>query len=569
MDGLMELEKAGPSVNFIPCLTWVRRGVAKPNPERVKLTSEELGLVIKQTQRSLKELEEGEEEEKENVDTANIKTGEDEKEVKQEGAAVKQEGEVVKKEHVKVKQEEKTEENIAKEYGLEDYDEEEEGGEAQLLGLGDLTEYADPKDDPYLSAMDRELGEEDAEDQEDFMIRGTDNLIVAGHVEGDSSTLEVYVYNDVEDALYIHHDILLPSFPLALEWLAFDPESDTRGSLVAVGAMDPIIQVWDLDLVDSLEPAFSLGRKPRKKKGIARVGHKDAVLALSWNREVEHVLASGGVDQAVLLWDLNTQEVAASLAGHKEKVQTLAFHPMEAHSLVTGCCDAKVRLYDCRSPEKPLVWRVGGEVERVVWDHFNPHHLLASTEGGTVHYIDARKPSTPLWTLSAHTSAVTGLSLSTQCPGAVTTVAQDNIMKVWDISGPEPAFVCEKDLKLGALHAAHGCPDAPFVVCVGGDRRDDNFKVLDIREHAAVRQVFGSRRLVNPLRTAEFGHSTLAEAEPREDMETDTMQATLSSMSLAATTAPATAPAAPATSSATGGAAGKFKKKEKKKKKKF
>ena len=31
--------------------------------------------------------------------------------------------------------------------------------------------------------------------------------------------------------------------PQALEWLAFDPESDTRGSLVAVGAMDPLIQV--------------------------------------------------------------------------------------------------------------------------------------------------------------------------------------------------------------------------------------------------------------------------------------------------------------------------------------
>ena len=46
--------------------------------------------------------------------------------------------------------------------------------------------------------------------------RGTDNLILAGHVEGDSATLEVYVYNDVEDALYVHHDLLLPSLPLAL-----------------------------------------------------------------------------------------------------------------------------------------------------------------------------------------------------------------------------------------------------------------------------------------------------------------------------------------------------------------
>ena len=39
----------------------------------------------------------------------------------------------------------KTEEDIMKEYGLEDYDQEEEGGEANLLGLGDLTTFADPK----------------------------------------------------------------------------------------------------------------------------------------------------------------------------------------------------------------------------------------------------------------------------------------------------------------------------------------------------------------------------------------------------------------------------------------
>jgi hypothetical protein len=30
-------------------VTWVRRGVAKPEPERVKLTQEELAAVISQT----------------------------------------------------------------------------------------------------------------------------------------------------------------------------------------------------------------------------------------------------------------------------------------------------------------------------------------------------------------------------------------------------------------------------------------------------------------------------------------------------------------------------------------
>jgi len=553
----MELEKTGSNINFIPCLTWVRRGVAKPNPERVKLTTEELTAVIQETKNNLKDVKEeedssgeGEEDEdgegKENICTDNIT-------VKEE--PVKDE-KVEKEEEMK----EKTEEDITAEYGLEDYDEEEEGGEAPLLGLGDLTTFANPKDDPYLSTMDRELGEEDEEDREDFQIRGTDNLIVAGHVEGDSSTLEVWVYNDVEDALYIHHDILLSAFPLAVEWLAFDPESDTRGSLVAVGSMEPVIEVWDLDLVDSLEPAFKLGRKAKKKKKIPGVGHKDAVLSLSWNTNCEHVLASGSVDTTVLLWDLNTQGVAGSLPGHQEKVQSLHFHHTEAHHLLTGDCHNMVRLYDCRAPENHTSWKVAGEVERVLWDHFNPNHCLASTEAGTVHYIDIRKPS-PLWTLSAHSEAVTGISLSSQCPGTLTTVSQDKAMKVWDISGPQPTFVSEREVKLGALHTVQACPDAPFVVCMGGDKPSDNFKVYDLRDSQPVRTRFGSRKLVNPLNTADFGFSTADEAEPVEEMETmDAAAANLESMSLAQESEAKPKPS--------GGAVSKFKKKDKDKRKK-
>lgn len=538
MDGLLDLEKTGSSINFIPCLTWVRRGVAKPDPERVKLTTEELTAVIQQTQKNLQELDdEGEDEGKENIDSEKIVK---EKEIINKG--------------------EKTEAEIAAEYGLEDYDEEEEGGETPLLGLGDLTTFANPADDPYLAAMDKELGEEDEEDKEDFKIRGTDNLILAGHVEGDSATLEVYVYNDVEDAFYIHHDILLPSLPLALEWLAFDPESDTRGNLVAVGAMNPVIEIWDLDLVDCLEPAFRLGKKAKKKKKIPGVGHTDAVLALSWNSNCEHILASGSVDQTVLLWDLNNQSVASKMTNHKEKVQTLQFHPSEAQTLLTGCCDSMVRVFDCRTPDNPSgSWKISGEVERVVWDHFNPYHCLASTDAGTVHYIDIRN-SSPLWTLSAHTEAVTGLCISPHCPGAVTTVSQDKVMKVWDIAGPQPSFVAERDVKLGALHTVQACPDAPFVVCMGGDKQSDNFKVHDLRESQSVRAKFGKRPLQNPLNTAEFGFATADEAEPAEaieDMETEAATSNLESMSLEAVS-----------SKPSGGAGSKFKKKDKDKKKK-
>ena len=34
---------------------------------------------------------------------------------------------------------------------------------------------------------------------------------------------------------------------------------------MAVGTMEPHIDIWDLDLVDTLEPVVSLGRRKRKK----------------------------------------------------------------------------------------------------------------------------------------------------------------------------------------------------------------------------------------------------------------------------------------------------------------
>ena len=394
---------------------------------------------------------------------------------------------------------------------------------------------------------------------------------------------QVYVYNDVEEALYVHHDILLPSFPLALEWLSFDPESDKAGSLVAVGTMEPVIDVWDLDLVDCLEPAFRLGKKAKKKKGVAGVGHKvrrrvlgksvifgpqDAVISLSWNTGCPHVLASGGVDQQALLWDLNTQAVVTSLTAHKEKVQCLAWHPSDLHTLASGACDRYVRVFDCRTAGQHKKWKVGGEVERLVWNHFQPHCVVASTDGGQVVCVDLRTDKLPVWTLSAHSEAVTGLSLSSQCPGCLVTSSQDRLLKVWDISGPAPSFVTERDMRLGLLHDLAACPDAPFVVCVGGDKKDDNFKVWDIREAAAVKARFGKRTLQNPLNTAEFGFNTADEAEATEEMETDAITG-LKSMNITDTESKEeTTDIRIKTTTSSGGAASKFKKKNKEKKKK-
>ena len=60
--------------------------------------------------------------------------------------------------------------------------------------------------------------------------------------------------------------LLYPEFSHVSQLFFFLP----LGNFVAVGTMEPHINIWDLDLVDTLEPVASLGK--RKKKKSKKVG---------------------------------------------------------------------------------------------------------------------------------------------------------------------------------------------------------------------------------------------------------------------------------------------------------
>jgi len=522
----------GNGINFIPCLKWVQRGVAKSEPEKLKLTKEELAKIINKTQKDLTECET--EETPENEDTENPAA---DSETVEDG------------ETMEVPAEDDNDDDFEKRYNMDAYDDEEEDNTAG--GLDGLMAHADPRDDKYLRNPDED---DDQSDIEDNIIKPDDNLLLVGHVDGDASILEVYVYNDDEDALYVHHDILLPSFPMTLEWLNYDPGEARKGNLVAVGSMAPIIDVWDVDIIDSIEPAFSLGQKKSKKRNIPRIGHKDAVLSLSWNHNVRHLMASGSVDETVLIWDLREGKPARTIKDHTDKVQALQWHPMEPQVLLTGCCDGKARIFDCNQVSHKS-WTVDGEVEKVLWDHFNPFNFIVATEKGFVYMMDARNDGKSIWTLSAHSEGVNGLSLSSQCPGLLVTGSSDKTMKVWDISKSKPTCISETEAKIGMVHALDGCPDAPFVFAFGGDTPSHNMHVMDVRESAKVNERFNTVKLEDPTKIGQI--ETPLAGENSNDVTVAKESENR-----------AQAVAAFEQMTVTGGAVSKFKKKEKKKKKK-
>ena len=63
-------------------------------------------------------------------------------------------------------------------------------------------------------------------------------------------SLEFWLYESGEDGsepnLFVAHEVMLPAFPLCLTWLAVAGQQQ-EGSYVAVGTMDPGIEVFDVN----------------------------------------------------------------------------------------------------------------------------------------------------------------------------------------------------------------------------------------------------------------------------------------------------------------------------------
>jgi periodic tryptophan protein 1 len=204
---------------------------------------------------------------------------------------------------------------------------------------------------------------------------------------------------------------MLPSLPLCVEWLNYnvntsaEDDGTRRGNMVAVGTFDPDIEVWDLDLVESMYPDAILGaaadksteipspakkgkKKKKKKQKIANDKfHVDAVMCLSSNRLQRNLLLSGSADSTIKLWDLtagSSSSCVKSYSSHKDKVSSIQWHPTEAFYALSGSYDRVVTVMDFRTANGTGAnWNFDSDIEGVRWDPHDPNFFYVSPLTGS------------------------------------------------------------------------------------------------------------------------------------------------------------------------------------------
>ena len=316
--------------------------------------------------------------------------------------------------------------------------------------------------------------ESDDEDEiDDTTFKDTDYVFIATRADSQEPKLELYVYDEPVDNIYVHHDMMVTAFPLSCAWL-----TDGTMSLAAVGTMLPFIEIWPLDVIDAVEPVCLLGgcvahednyRRKLKKDKLKPESHTDAVIALQWNTVAQQFLVSGGADERIKIWDLNSQACVGTYV-EPAKIQTLDWHRQEAHLLLSGSYDGTVVLRDCRRPdEASLRWQLGDTLEHVEYNHQN--YVLASTTSGNFLCYDPRKVSDPLWTIQPHDGETT-FAVSRLIDGLVATGGKEGNIALWDIrnSAHPPVPIVSRNYKTGAVLSIAFHPNAANVLGACGTR---------------------------------------------------------------------------------------------------
>lgn len=160
-------------------------------------------------------------------------------------------------------------------------------------------------------------------------------------------------------------------------------------------------------------------------------GHKQEVCNIRWNCD-GRVLASGGNDNKVFLWNLHHSSPLSNLSGHSAAVKALAWSPLNSNLLATGggVADRSIKVWDCVDAKCLRSTDTGSQVCNLLFS--GDGEELVSGHGYVSNALSLWVSSslTRAGTIAGHCSRVLHLAASPDGESVVTG-AGDETLKFW------------------------------------------------------------------------------------------------------------------------------------------
>lgn len=178
--------------------------------------------------------------------------------------------------------------------------------------------------------------------------------------------------------------------------------------------------------------------------------HVGPVEDVVWSRQYSDIFASAGDDKRILLWDLRKDGKKSTIQvdAHAGEVLSLDFNPFNENLLASASTDKTVAIWDIRnlSIKQCSLKQHIDEVCTISWATFNEAVIASGSMDRRVFVWDLSrlgKTQTPeeaadgppelLFIHGGHTSKVTEISWNPNEELVMASVADDNILQVWQM----------------------------------------------------------------------------------------------------------------------------------------
>ena len=273
--------------------------------------------------------------------------------------------------------------------------------------------------------------------------------------------------------------------------VSFSPD----GTLLASGGYDNTVQLWD---VKNHTNIATLLEEPR-----------EAVHSVSFLPDGT-LLASGGTDDTVKLWDVKNHTNIATLAGHTQTITSVAFSP-DGTTLASGSNDRTIKLWDVKNHTH--ITTLEDDQGGVSSVSFSPDGTLLASGSwdNTVKLWDV-KNHTHITTLEGHRGAVTSVSFSPDGT-LLASGSWDDTVKLWDVKNHTHIATLE-----GHRWIVSSVSFSPDGTLLASGSTDDSVKLWDVKNHTHITTLKGHTQNITSVSFSPDG-TTLASGGRRDTVK--------------------------------------------------